>query len=222
MVAGLKRPAGKVGECRMLAKGDAAEIFIYGIIGTDWFGDGVSAKQFKDDLRGLGAVKTIDLHINSDGGSVFEAQTMYSLLVDHKATVTAHVDGLAASAASFLAMAADDIVIAEGGFIMIHAAWSGIAGNAAALRKEADLLDAVTGAITNIYVARTGATEAAVKQWMDAETWFSGAEAVANGFADRMVANKRVAAAVSDPTKFRNLPAALRPRRAAALRLISA
>src|SRR6185369_13034984 len=87
---------------RMLAKGkDNAEIYLYGVIGGDWFGEGVTAKQFADDLKKLGNVKTIDLRINSEGGSVFDGKAMYSLLNEHPAKVVTHIDGLAASAASF-------------------------------------------------------------------------------------------------------------------------
>src|SRR5690349_16505668 len=88
---------------------DAAEIYIYGPIGMSWFGDGVSANQFRQDLAAAGAVKTIDVRINSEGGDVFDAQAIYQLLLQHKATVTVHVDGLAASAASFIAMAGASI-----------------------------------------------------------------------------------------------------------------
>ncbi len=94
---------------------DSAEIYLYGAIGGDWMGEGITAKQFADDLKALGPVKKIDLRINSEGGSVFDGKAMYSLLNAHSANITVHVDGLAASAASFIAMAGDTIEIAEGG-----------------------------------------------------------------------------------------------------------
>jgi ATP-dependent Clp protease protease subunit len=110
---------------RMVARGtDRAEIYLYGTVGADWFGEGVTAKQFAADLKGLGKVKTIDLRINSDGGSVFEGKTIYSLLAEHPAKVITRIDGLAASIASLIAMAGDEIHIAEGGFVMIHNAWT--------------------------------------------------------------------------------------------------
>src|SRR6185369_10879333 len=121
---------------RMLAKGkDNAEIYLYGVIGGDWFGEGVTAKQFADDLKKLGNVKTIDLRINSEGGSVFDGKAMYSLLNEHPAKVVTHIDGLAASAASFLAMAGDEIEIAEGAFVMIHNAYTIAMGDARELRR---------------------------------------------------------------------------------------
>lgn len=204
---------------------DRAEIYLYGTVGSDWFGDGVTAKQFSDDLKALGSVKNIDLRINSDGGDVFQGKTIYSRLVDHPAKVTVRVDGLAASIASLIAMAGDEIIISEGGFIMIHNAWTFTAGNAAALRETADLLDTVSGTILDTYAARTKMDRAAIKKMMDAETWMTGDEAVKNGFADKMSENMKVAASVSRPDIFKNLPAALKPnttRAVAALQRIAA
>ncbi len=211
---------------RVIAKGaDAAEIYLYGVIGGDWFGDGVTAKQFADDLRALGKVKTIDLRINSEGGSVFDGKAMYSLLNEHPAAITVHVDGLAASAASFVAMAGDVIEIAEGGFIMIHNAYMLAIGDAREMRRSADMLDTVNNTIIDVYAARTKGDRKAIAKMMDNETWMTGAAAVKNGFADRMVENLKVAAAVKHPDRFRNIPQALRPNRvkaAAALARMSA
>ena len=95
---------------------------MYGPIGEDFFGEGISAKNFASQLKELGAVRTIDLHIDSPGGSVTDARTIYTLLVEHKATINVKIDGFAASAASFIAMAGDEVAIAEGGFFMIHEA----------------------------------------------------------------------------------------------------
>lgn len=209
---------------RMTARGETeADVYVYGAIGSDWFGEGVSAKTFAADLKALpSSVKTIHLRINSDGGVVTEARAMYNLLVEHKAKVVAHIDGIAASAASFLAMAASEIEIAEGGFIMIHNARMFAGGDAAELRRAADVLDTVNQTLIETYIARTGNTDRQVRKWMDAETWFDGKAAVANRFADRLVANNaKVAASLSDRSQFRNLPACLRPRRAAAEALLT-
>jgi len=217
----LVKPAAKAASgYRIVARGEQAEIYLYGVIGVDWFGDGVSAKQFADDLKKLGKVKTIHLRINSEGGDVFAGKAMYSLLLAHDAKVVAHVDGLAASAASFIAMAGDEIEIAEGGFLMIHNAWTMAMGGAEDLRRTADLLETVNSTIRDVYVARTKNSEAKVRAWMDEETWFTGKEAVAAGFADRCVDNLKVAAAVQDASLFRHLPAALRPNRAKAAALL--
>lgn len=218
-LAGAKAPAGY----RVVARGsERAEIYLYGVIGQDWFGEGVSAKQFADDLRKVKDVKTIDLRINSEGGDVFAGKAMYTLLQDHKAKIIVHVDGLAASAASFVAMAGDEINVSEGAFIMIHNAWTIAMGGADDFRRTADLLETVNGTIREVYVARTKRRDEDVKAWMDAETWFTGKEAVQNGFADKMVENLKVAAQVRDPAKFKNTPSALYPRRAAAVAALAA
>lgn len=215
-VVPIRKPEGKTPSGYKMKKKSATrgEIYLYGIIGIDWFGDGVTAKQFADDLKKLGDVKNIDLRINSEGGDVFAGKTMYSLLRDHSAKVEVHVDGLAASAASFVAMAGDTINIAEGGFIMIHNAWTWARGNASDLRRTADLLESVDGTIVDVYVARTKNTAADVKKWMAEETWMTGKESVEKGFADNVVENLKVAACVEHPDKFefRNVPHALRPK----------
>jgi ATP-dependent Clp protease protease subunit len=196
---------------------DRAEIYLYGVIGADWFGDGITAKKFADDLKALGNVKTIDLRINSEGGSVFDGKAMYSLLVEHKAKVVTHIDGLAASAASFIAMAGDEIEISEGGFVMIHNAYMVAIGDAKEMRRTADLLDTVNGTIIDVYAARTKLDRAAIVQMMDDETWMTAAEAVKHGFANRMVENLKVAASVTHPQAFKKLPAALKPGTARAV-----
>lgn len=203
---------------RMVAKANShGEIWVYGIIGDDFFYEGVTAEKFRKDLRGLGQVKTIDLHIQSEGGDVTDAQAMYNLLVEHKARVTAYIDGIAASAASFLAMSADEIKIGAGSFFMIHNARSGCRGEAKDMRKMADLLDKVGDTIVAKYVARTGNEEAKVRKWMNEETWFTGAEAVANKFADVLVEDKKVTASINDPSIYNRLPVALQPNRLRAM-----
>lgn len=214
-----KHQGQKASGYRMAKRSDAkAEIYLYGVIGGDWFGDGVTAKQFADDLKALGNVSQIDLRINSEGGNVFDGKTMYSLLVDHKANVTVHIDGLAASAASFIAMAGNEIRIAEGAFVMVHNAWGVCVGSDDDMRRYADLLGTVSGTIADVYVSRTKNTMDKVKKWMRDETWFTAKEAVAAGFADKMVDNLKVAASIklTDPDRYKHLPAALRPNTARA------
>lgn len=194
------------------AKGTEAEIFLYGDIGGGgWFSEGVTAKQFADDLKAAGKVDTIQLHINSAGGDVFDGLTIYRLLVDHKARIVVNIDGLAASIASVIAMAGSEIKMSESGFLMIHNAWGIAIGNADDMRTTAELLDKVTGSIRDVYVARTGKSGEAIKSWMDAETWFSAQEALDNGFVTAISDNKRLAARI-DPAKHRglkHLPASL-------------
>jgi ATP-dependent Clp protease protease subunit len=204
-------PAGDIGNrYSMQSKGKSeAEIYIYGDVGDDWFG-GVTAKQFADDLKALGKVDKITLRINSAGGDVFQGLTIYRLLVDHPATIVANIDGLAASIASVIAMAATEINIAESGFLMIHNAWGFAIGNADDMRTMASLLDKTTGSIRDVYVARTGKNADQVKKWMDAETWFSAQDAVENGFATAISSNMKLAARVDlSKHRFAKLPEAM-------------
>lgn len=196
------------------AKADqSAEILIYEDVGAGWFG-GVTAKQFADDLKALGAVNHIDVRINSYGGDVFEGLAIYQQLVRHKATVTTHVDGVAASIASVIAMAGSEIRIAEAGWMMIHDAWGLAIGNAAEMRRQADLLDGVTGQIAGVYEARSGKPMAELRAWMADERWFNAADAIDAGLATVMAENLRIAAhaAPSERFKFRHLPGALSAR----------
>lgn len=192
------------------AKGKSeAEILIYEDVGQGWDG-GVTAKQFADDLSGLGPVDTIHLRISSLGGDVNEGLAIHRRLVEHKARVVAHVDGWAASIASVIAMAGDEILISESGAIMIHDAWGMAMGNATDMRSVADRLDAVTAAIADVYVKRTSNDLQKVRDWMSDEKWFYGKEAVDAGFASK-VAENMVIAARFDPARhvFRNAPATL-------------
>lgn len=198
---------------RMAAKGgDAADVYIYDTIG----GWGITATQFKDDLKALGTLKTIDLRVNSDGGDVFEGRAIYTQLAQHSARIVAHVDGIAASIASLICMAADEIRMADGAFMMIHNSWTFTIGNAAEHQRTMDLLNSVDGTVQETYAARTGQTLADIKKWCGDETWMTASEAVARGFADVKDEPVKVAAALRDPSRFRNLPAMLRPNRLAA------
>ncbi|MEI9804084.1 MAG: head maturation protease, ClpP-related [Pseudolabrys sp.] len=217
------KQAPKASGYRIIARADeTAELYIYGAIGGDWFGEGITAKQVADDLKALGKVKSIDVRINSEGGNVFDGKAIYSLLVENKADINVKIDGLAASAASFIAMAGNKIEIAEGAFVMIHDAYGVSFGRAEDMRKYADLLDTVNETIREVYSARTKQTDKQINTWMKDETWFTAKEAVANGFADKMTENLKVAASVSHPNRFKKLPSALLPRRAAAQAQIAA
>lgn len=206
----------------MTNRAGRGEVYLYGPIGMSWFGDGVTAKQFAKDLKALGAVGDIDLRINSEGGSVPEAEAIYTHLIEHKAKVTAHIDGMAASAASFIAMAGDQILISDSGFVMIHDARMLDYGTADDFRRAADLLDRTTDKIVKKYAMRTKNDEKKIRDWMKDETWFIGEEAVKNGFADKVVENLKVAAALTRPDLFKHPPSALLPRRSAAIQKLAA
>ncbi len=160
---------------------DEATIYVYGAIG-DYYG--IDAHAFAREVAAIEA-STIHLRINSPGGDVFEARAMKTALEQHRAKVVAHIDGLAASAASFLMLAADEIEISEGAFVMIHQPWTFAVGSADELRASAAVLDKVGLAIVGDYVRRTGKSEDEVLAWMRAETWLTADEAVENGFCDR-------------------------------------
>lgn len=182
----------------MKAEDKTAEIVIYDEIGKSWWGeDTVSAKQFLDDLTALGDVDAITLRINSPGGDVFDGVAIHNALKNHKATVTAQVDGIAASAASFIAMAADKIVMPSNSFLLIHGA-SGISlGNADDMRAMADDLDRIDKSLTATYVARAKSTTAKVKALMKEDRLMDAAEAKDWGFADEVTSEKKMAAKFS-------------------------
>lgn len=179
----------------------SAEILIYEDVGAGWFG-GVSAKQFADDLKALGQIDTIDVRINSYGGDVFDGLAIYQQLVKHEAVVTTHIDGIAASIASVIAMAGSEIRIAESAFLMIHDAWGMAVGNSGELRRKAELLDTVTEQLSGIYVARTGQPAETVRAWMSEERWFTAAEAIDAKFATTMAENVRLAARAGVPERY--------------------
>lgn len=167
---------------------DIAEVFVYGDIGG-WM-DGIGADEFARELKSL-KVTEITARINSGGGSVFEGQAIYNSLVNHSAKVNVVIDGIAASIASVIAMAGDNISITEGSHIMVHKPWSMAMGDANSMRKEAEVLDSLESGIIDIYAARTGKSRDQLEKWVANETWFKGASAVDAGFADSVIPAKR-------------------------------
>lgn len=184
------------------AEGEA-DVLLYDEIGY-W---GVQAKPFLQELRALD-VERINLRINSPGGSVFDGIAIANGLRQLDATVITHVDALAASIASVIALAGDEVRMADNAFLMIHEAWTISMGNASQLRADADLLDKIGASIVDAYVKKTGASVAKVTAWMKAETWFSAAEAKDEGFIDA-IEGESAAAAEFDLSVFNHAPAAL-------------
>lgn len=149
---------------------------------------GVSAKEFSDALDSLpDGTEQIHLHINSPGGDSFDGLAILNALRQHPANVTVVVDGLAASAASFIAMGADEVVMAPNSTMMIHDASGLCYGQAAEMREMADLLDKVSGNIAAIYAGKAGGTQEQWREAMQGETWYTAEEAVAAGLADRIL-----------------------------------
>lgn len=168
-------------------EGEEATISILDPIGADWFGDGVTAKRVSAALRAIGK-KDVTVTINSPGGDYFEGLAIYNLLRDHPAKVTVKIVGIAASAASVIAMAGDEILIGRAGFLMIHNTWVIAAGDRNALRDIADWLAPFDEMAVDIYAARTGLEPKDLAKMLDRETWIGGAQAVDEGFADDLLA----------------------------------
>ncbi|MBP2495390.1 ATP-dependent Clp protease protease subunit [Methylobacterium sp. PvP062] len=176
---------------RAAAGNDENTISIFDPIGADWFGEGVTAKRVAGALRAIKGDE-ITVQINSPGGDVFEGLAIYNLLAEDERRVTVKVLGLAASAASFIAMAGDDVQVARSGFLMIHNAWVMALGNRHDLRDAADTLEPFDAALSDIYATRTGLSADEIAAMMDKETWMNGSDAVAKGFADGLLASDAV------------------------------
>lgn len=186
----------------------ALEVYIYDAIGDFW-GEGISAKRFADDIRAAGQVDLITVRINSPGGLMFDGIAMYNVLDRHPARVEVDVDGMALSAASIVAMAGDEIRIAANAMMMIHNPQSIALGDADAMRHEAEVLDQAKVGLVNTYAARSAGDAKEISDMMDAETWFTAQEAVDAGLAD-VVTGELAIAACFDPTRYRNVPARLK------------
>lgn len=158
-------------------------LYLYDVIDSYW---GISAKDVAQAIAAANPKGTLHLRINSPGGDVFEARAMATALREFGGTVVAHIDGLAASAATTVACACSEIVMGVGSFFMIHNAWSVAFGNKADMADMANLLAKIDDDIVADYARVSGATAEQITAWMDAETWMTAEETVANGFADRM------------------------------------
>jgi len=186
------------------AAAERAEISIYDEIGAY----GVSAKGFLAELGALPDTVPIDLRLNSPGGSVFDAVAIHNALQRHAGPVTVWIDGIAASAASYIAMAGDEIVMPENAFLMIHDPAGLVMGTAADMREMAGTLDKIAGSMVRGYAARSGRSEAEIAALMAAETWFDASDALEAGLATRLAEPVRIAASF-DIARFRNAPPVL-------------
>jgi ATP-dependent protease ClpP protease subunit len=176
------------------AAGGRATVYIYGDIGVSWDGEGITAAQFVQDLNAVSA-PAIDLHVNSPGGLVFDGIAIHAALRNHPATVDVYVDGLAASAASFIVQAGDTRTVEKPAKLMIHDAGGLVLGNSADMRQMADLLDELSDTIAGIYADRAGGSVESWRAAMRAETWYSAAQAVEAGLADAVAGSGAPSAA---------------------------
>lgn len=175
---------------RALEKGDNV-ITMFDIIGEDfWSGGGVTAKKVAQQLKAIGG--PVEVQINSPGGDVFEGFAIYNVLREHPYDVTVKVLGMAASAASVVAMAGNQIEVGASAFVMIHNCWVLAIGNRHDMRETAEFLEPFDKALRDVYVARTGQKDAQIAKWMDAETYMSGKEAVDRGFADALLPSDQI------------------------------
>lgn len=174
-------------DVRAASDGEADNtISVLDVIGADWYGEGVTAKRVSAALRNIGK-RDVVVNINSPGGSFFEGLAIYNALREHPAHVTVKVLGIAASAASVIAMAGDEIQIARSGFMMIHNTWVVASGDRHALRDVADWLEPFDAAAVDLYAARTGLEPKELAKMLDREAWIGGNDAVSKGFADTLL-----------------------------------
>ena len=154
------------------------EVMIYDEIGNF----GVDAKSFISEIKNIPSDKSVLLRINSPGGSVIDGLAIYDAISRMPQKVTSRIEGIAASMASIVALAADEVIMSENSLYMIHNVWGGEVGESDDLRKAADLMDKMGERLINIYVSKTGQSEEQIRSWMDAETWFNSSEAQEAGF----------------------------------------
>lgn len=163
---------------------DGNDIGIFDVIGEDVWSEGVTAKRISAALRRIGSDNPVTVNINSPGGDLFEGLAIYNLLREHKGEVTVRVMGLAASAASVIAMAGDRVEVSRAGFFMIHNAWVMAIGNRQDLIEVSNTLEPFDRAMGSIYEARTGLDKETIESMMDRETWICGSDAIEQSFAD--------------------------------------
>lgn len=196
--------------------GTEVTIYIYGVISADW---GISAMDVISALHEARDATTLNIRINSPGGSIFEERAIISAIKGFSGKTVAYIDGICASAATGVAIACNEVVMSQGAFFMIHnAAWFA-AGDKAEMRRVADVLEKIELSIVADYVAKTGKDEQVIIDWMNVETWFDADEALENGFVDRLAEEEsekpanvwNLAAFKNAPDAFKQMPAPSKP-----------
>jgi ATP-dependent Clp protease, protease subunit len=174
------------------AEPTANVIPMYDVIGRDyWSGGGITVESVSEALDRFGGAD-VEIHINSPGGDMFEGIGIYNRLHQYPGKITVKVFGLAASAASIIAMAGDEILMGPASFIMIHNCWVVGVGNRHDFRETADFLEPFDAAMVGVYAARTGSDPTEIAAWMDAETYMGGELAKSRGFADGLFGDDAV------------------------------
>jgi ATP-dependent protease ClpP protease subunit len=188
-----------------------AELVLYGEIGEDMWGEGITAKMVSDALKDFGPIKSLDVRINSMGGSVFEGVSIYNRLKQSKAKVTTYVDGLAASIASVIAMAGDEIVLSEGTIMMIHSPMGFTFGNQQDHENTIEILDTIEEEMIGIYARKTDLPRSQIRKMLKEETWMNSEEAIEMGFGTSVSEDADMVACSKQAMKyfskhFKNMP----------------
>ncbi|MED4124146.1 Clp protease ClpP [Halalkalibacterium halodurans] len=171
-------------EFKSETSGDKTEITIYGAIGSYWFMDSTSASDIKNVLKDNES-KEIVIHLNSGGGDAFDGIAIYNQLKNHDAKIIVHIDGFAASAASIIAMAADELIMHTGTMMMIHEASTVAWGTKKEVRSALNALEGLDKSLVDIYMTRFKGERSEMETFIENETWFTVDEAVAVGLADK-------------------------------------
>ncbi|PFX76383.1 Clp protease ClpP [Bacillus cereus] len=208
-----KNKQNKFFQMKASANGKTADVFIYGEItkyAWEEYGE-VSSITFKNELDELGdVIETINLYINSPGGSVFETMAIIAMLQRHPAKVISYIDGIGASCASVLPMISDKIIMYANSMMMIHNAWTYASGNANQLRKAADDIERINQSMVQHYLTRAGEKleEDTLKQLLDAETWLSAEEAMEYGLCDEIISANNAVACLDEKwmKEYKNIP----------------
>ncbi|MEY8205407.1 MAG: Clp protease ClpP [Bermanella sp.] len=159
-------------------EGDTTHVYLYDAIGGYW---GIEAESFVTRLNDIDSPNIV-LHINSPGGDVFDGRAIAVAIKQHKSKITGQIDGLCASAATYVSAACDSVTMADGGFYMIHEGWTLAMGNKQDFAKTVSLLEKIDDSILNDYQRKTGLDRDQLANWMASETWFSATEAKDHGF----------------------------------------
>ena len=178
---------------------EEVDIYIYDEIGSY----DISAKSFIEEIKGTKG-KTLNIHINSLGGEVFDGMAIANAIKTHKGLTRSYVEGIAASISTVIALSADEVYMSENSLFMIHSAWGGSMGDAGELRKQADLLDKISNEIARIYTKKTSLTTDEINDMMSSETWLDSSEALEMGFIDYITEPVKVAAKY-DVSNFKNI-----------------
>ena len=190
---------------------ETADLYFYGDIVSSWWGAWDDTDQYPESIKNfLDGVKgkNLNIYVNSGGGSVFAGLAIYNMLKRHSGQKTVHVDGLAASIASIIALAGDKVIIPSNAFMMIHKPWNGLYGNATDFRKMADDLDAIEEGIINVYAdnLKDGVDIETIRQMVQEETWLNGFEA-AKYFNIEVAQENTAAACISEQFKnYKRVP----------------